>query len=124
MDHSQPPKVSVDEMNAFIGGHFGGASNACEHMAFGSGRKCKAMHMTARQIHQKWCRAVLRFAVDAEPHIAREDQEDLMQMHMAMRGDAPVKPGGAVNDRLDMQKVRKRALLAVKLPGGDGLACL
>ncbi|NBU54935.1 MAG: PaaI family thioesterase [Acidimicrobiia bacterium] len=35
MDHTQPPKVTVDEMNAFIGGHFGGASNACEHMAFG-----------------------------------------------------------------------------------------
>ncbi|MEY2995705.1 MAG: hypothetical protein RLZZ39_530, partial [Actinomycetota bacterium] len=26
MDHTQAPKVSVDEMNAFIGGHFGGAS--------------------------------------------------------------------------------------------------
>ena len=32
---SQAPLVSVDEMNAFIGGAFGGNQNACEDMAFG-----------------------------------------------------------------------------------------
>ena len=32
---SQEPLVSVDEMNAFIGGAFGGNQNACEEMAFG-----------------------------------------------------------------------------------------
>ena len=32
---SGPSLVSVEEMNAFIGGEFGGNTNACEEMAFG-----------------------------------------------------------------------------------------
>ena len=34
-DRHAAPLVSVDEINAFIGGEFGGNQNACEEMAFG-----------------------------------------------------------------------------------------
>ena len=34
IDYSSPSLVSVEEMNAFIGGAFGGNQNACEEMSF------------------------------------------------------------------------------------------
>lgn len=34
LDYSQAPLVSVQEINAFIGGEFGGNSNACEYLGF------------------------------------------------------------------------------------------
>ena len=34
IDYSSPSLVSVEEMNAFIGGAFGGNQNACELMSF------------------------------------------------------------------------------------------
>ncbi len=48
LDRTQPPKVSVEEINAFIGGHFGGAANACELMAFGEA--VAVMHPSAAQL--------------------------------------------------------------------------
>ncbi len=48
LDHTQPPKVTVAEINDFIGGHFGGAANACEHMAFGEA--VAVMHPSTTQL--------------------------------------------------------------------------
>lgn len=48
MDHAQPSVVSVDEINDFIGGHFGGAANACEYMGFGEA--IAVMHPSPAQL--------------------------------------------------------------------------
>jgi uncharacterized protein (TIGR00369 family) len=48
LDHTQPPKVTVEEINGFIGGHFGGAANACELMGFGEA--IAVMHPSAAQL--------------------------------------------------------------------------
>lgn len=48
LDHTQPSKVTVEEINDFIGGHFGGAANACELMAFGEA--VAVMHPSPAQL--------------------------------------------------------------------------
>lgn len=36
LDHSRPSLVSIDELNAFIGGAFAGNDNSCEEMSYGA----------------------------------------------------------------------------------------
>lgn len=36
LDHSRPSVVSIDELNAFIGGAFAGNDNSCEDLSFGA----------------------------------------------------------------------------------------
>jgi hypothetical protein len=61
---------------------------------------------------------MLRFAINAEPPLARLDQEHLMQMQMPMRRNLPVQTGGAVNNGFHMQDVLKGAWLAGEVPRG------
>jgi len=46
--HDQPPLVTLQQINDFIGGEFGGASNACESIGFGSA--VAVMHPSPQQL--------------------------------------------------------------------------
>ena len=71
------------------------------------------MHRAARNVHHHRRVGPGLLAVDRQSHFAGEDQEDLMQMQVPVRRDPPVQAFGPVHDPLDMQDVRKRAVLAV-----------